>query len=252
MILKNNWYNAIANRTSRRTYQHQRIDLHKSEQIKNLINTINQESGLHIQFVENGELFLRGFKASYGIISGMPSLFALVGNVSDPELKQKAGYFGELLVLESVTLGLGTCWIGGSYNRKACLRSIQIKDNEELVCVIAVGNVAQNKSIKEFFISQVGKSKQSSEELLVGKDSTPPLWVTNGIDAARFAPSAVNRKPIAYQFINNQLSIFIAKKKPETEIDLGISMAHFQLGALQGLKEGTWVKDNNGYKFIYA
>lgn len=250
MLLKNNWYNAIENRTSRRAYKKQRIELNKIEQIKILINNINQESGLTIQFVENGDLFLTGFKASYGLFSGMPSLIALVGKKADPELKQKIGYFGEFLVLECVSLGLGTCWIGGSYNREECQKSIQIKDNEELICIIAVGNAAQNKTIKELLISQIGKGKQSFDELLAKKDSTPPLWVTNGIEAARIAPSAANGKPIIYQYIKDQLSVTIAKKNHDAEeIDLGISMAHFQLGALQGLKEGTWIKKENGYTF---
>ncbi|MEL7656636.1 MAG: nitroreductase family protein, partial [Bacillota bacterium] len=223
---------------------------YKIEQIKNLINCINRESGLTIQFIENGDLFLTGFKASYGLFSGMPSLIALVGEKTDPELKQKIGYFGEFLVLECVSLELGTCWISGSYNREECLKSILIKDSEELVCIIAAGNVAENKTIKELFISQVGKGKQSFDELLAEKDSTPPLWVANGIEAARIAPSAVNGKPIVYQYINNQLSATIAKKNHDAEeIDLGISMAHFQLGALQGLKEGTWIKKENGYAF---
>lgn len=250
MLLKNNWYSAIEQRTSRRAYKRQRIEPNKVSQIQDLIETINEESGLHIQFIEKGDLFLSGFKASYGLISGLPSLAALVGDAADQDLKRKAGYFGEFIVLECVSLGLGTCWISGTYNREECLKSIEIKDNETLVCVIAIGNVIKNKTVKELFISQFGKGKQSFNELLAEKDCTPPLWVANGIDAARIAPSAVNGKPIAYRYIKNQLSAYIAKKNHNAEeIDLGISMAHFQLGALQGMKEGIWRKTEQGYIF---
>lgn len=250
MLLKNSWYAAISRRSSRRTYKRQQINPQKIEQIKNLINTINEESGLHIQFVENGNEFLNGFKASYGLISGMPSLIAMAGNEKDEDLKRKIGYYGEFLVLESVSLGLGTCWISGTYNRDACKRSIELKENENLICVIAIGNVSQNKNAKELLISQFGKSKQSFDELLSEKDCTPPLWVANGIEAARTAPSAVNGKPIAYRFQKDQLSAFVSKKNHNAEeIDLGISLAHFQLGAIQGLKEGVWIKEGNVYTY---
>lgn len=250
MILQNSWHHAIARRTSRRTYQMQQIEPQKTAQIKDLIDEINEETRLHIQFIENGTHFLSGFKASYGLFSGMPSLIALVGDAGDPELKQKLGYYGELIVLECVSQGLGTCWVAGTFDRRECMKSISMKDGEDLVCVLAVGNVAQNKKVKEILVSKLNGGKQSFDELLKDKDSNLPAWVVSGIEAARLAPSAVNGKPIGYRYRDNQLTVFITKKNHEAEqIDLGISMAHFQLGALHASKEGSWKKVENGYCF---
>jgi len=251
MKLKQNWYNAIQIRTSRRAFKKHAISQAKIEQIEDCIHTINEESGLHIQFVANGYHFLRGFKASYGLISGCPSVIAMAGNAEDQDLKRKIGYYGEFLLLECVSLGLGTCWIGGSYNREECKKSIRLGESDELVCIIAVGEVVSVKNLKELLISQIGKRKQTFDELLAEKESTPPLWVNLGIESARIAPSAVNGKPIAYCFKNNEISAFAAKKNHGSEeIDLGISMAHFQLGALQGLHNGQWVKRDNQYIFL--
>lgn len=250
MILKSSWHNAVEQRTSRRTYQERRIEPQKTAQIKDLIDEINGESGLHLQFIENGDHFLSGFKASYGLITGKPSLVALVGDTGDPELKQKIGYFGEFVVLECVTLGLGTCWIAGTFNRKECMKAISMKDGEDLICVLAVGNVAQNKNVKELLVSKLNGGKQSFDELLKDKDSSLPSWVVSGIEAARLAPSAVNGKPIGYRYRDNKLTAYITKTNHESEqIDLGISMAHFHLGAQHGSKEGNWVKEENGYCF---
>jgi hypothetical protein len=250
MNLKNSWHSAIKHRTSRRTYQNKKIESHKVEQINSLVNEINEETGLNIQLVENGESFLSGFKASYGLIGGTPSLIALVGNTGDPELLRKIGYYGEFIVLECESLGLGTCWIRGTYDRKACLKSIHMRDRDDLICVLAVGSVAQNKNAKELLVSIVNGGKQSFDELLTEKDSNPPSWVADGIEAARLAPSAANGKPIGYRYRDNQLTAFIVKKNHGAEeIDLGISMAHFELGALHGRKEGIWVKVENGYSF---
>lgn len=251
MKLKNSWFNAIEQRTSRRAFKNQSMEQQKIDRIEALIQLLNDESGLHIQFVHDGRRFLSGFKASYGMISGRPSMITLVGNPSDPELKRKIGYYGEFLVLECVSLGLGTCWLSGTFDRQECRKAIQLAEAEELVCVIAVGLVPNNKTIKENLISQMGKSKPSFEELLSEKDSTPPLWVARGIEAARFAPSAVNKKPTAYRFLKNEVFVYAAKKNRDNEeIDLGISMAHFQLGAMQGLKDGIWIKKDQGYLFV--
>jgi len=250
MILKDSWHNAIEQRTSRRTYQTQRIESQKTAQIKDLINKINGETGLHLQFFENGDHFLSGFKASYGLITGKPSLIAFVGETGDPELKQKIGYYGEFLVLECVSQGLGTCWVAGTFDRKECMKSISMKDGEDLICVLAVGNVAQNKTVKELLVSKLNGGKQSFYELLKDKDGSLPSWVVSGIEAARLAPSAVNGKPIGYRYRDNKLTAYITKKNHEAEqIDLGISMAHFQLGAQHESKEGSWVKEENGYCF---
>lgn len=250
MILKDSWHNAIEQRASRRTYQERRIEPQKTAQIEGLIDEINGETGLHLQFVENGDQFLSGFKASYGLITGKPSMIALVGQTGDPELKQKLGYYGEFIILECVSQGLGTCWVAGTFDRKECMKSISMKDGEDLICVLAIGNVAQNKNVKELLVSKLNGGKQRFDELLKDKDSSLPSWVVSGIEAARLAPSAVNGKPIGYSYRNNKLTAFITKKNHESEqIDLGISMAHFQLGAQHGSKEGNWAKEENGYCF---
>lgn len=250
MKLKNSWYTAITQRTSRRAYLKQGIESQKAAQIKKLIDEINGESGLHIQFVESGKHLLSGFKASYGMISGMPSLIAMVGNTMDPELKRNIGYYGQFIALECVSLGLGTCWISGTYNRTECLESISLRDGEELVCVIATGNVLQNKSIKEQLVSRITGGKQTFDEILTEKDQNLPPWVVSGIEAARLAPSAVNGKPVGYRFTDSLLTVFLTKNKYGTEeIDLGISMANFELGAMHTQKEGVWTKEENNYTF---
>ena len=250
MELKQRWYNAIDIRTSRRAYKHQTMNSFKANQIKDLIRVVNAESGLHIRFVEDGNPYLSGLKASYGLFSGSPSLIAMVGEANQPDLKRLTGYYGELILLECISIGLGTCWIGGSYDREQCSKSIKLKNSETLVCTIAAGETAAFKTLKESLISQIGRKKQSFEELLADTDETPPLWVKLGIEAARTAPSAVNGKPIAYRFQNNEVSAFIAKRHyGSEEIDLGISMAHFQLGAMQGLHYGSWLKDGDQYVF---
>ena len=51
-------------------------------------------------------------------------------------LEEKCGYYGQELILTAHSMGLGTCWIGGTYDRERCLHLIP--EDEELVCIAAV------------------------------------------------------------------------------------------------------------------
>jgi hypothetical protein len=125
-----------------------------------------------------------------------------------------------------------------------------MSEDEDLVCVIAIGNTVENKSVKEQLVSRLNGRKQSFDEILTDRDDSLPPWVASGIEAARLSPSAVNGKPIGYRFKDHQLTAFIAKKNHDAEeIDLGISMANFQIGALHSQKEGIWKKTKDGYSF---
>lgn len=70
------------------------------------LNVLNAESGLNIQFIQDGSKLLTGFKASYRTISGYPSLVALIGNTKNGGIKRLIGYYGEFIVLEAVSASL--------------------------------------------------------------------------------------------------------------------------------------------------
>ncbi|MDS0524367.1 nitroreductase family protein [Clostridium sp. SHJSY1] len=241
MKLDKAWMDSINIRTSRRKYESGDIERSKIDNIEAMIESINEESGLRIKFVENASDILNGFAASYGMISGATSLIALIGDSYMQDLKKYIGYYGELLVLECTRLGLGTCWIGGTYNKKACKNSVNLSDNEEVVCIIAVGDVNDEKSFKEKLVSRLNRKNKSFDETLVSCDGEVLPWIKAGIDASILAPSAMNKQPIAFSFVDGKLKAFVIKENHGYEyVDLGIAMAHFQLGAFSCGHDGEW------------
>ena len=128
---------AIEIRKSRRSYLGTPIDQSKTALLKSRIEEYNQRSGLTIRFMENGSAAFSGIRKSYGLFKGVRSLFIMKGPANDPYLKEKIGYYGELLILEATALGLGTCWVGGTFDASG----IRKAPGEELICVITVGNV---------------------------------------------------------------------------------------------------------------
>ena len=108
---------AIDERCSRRTYITKDIEVEKVNSLQRCIKNLNEMSGLNLQLQLNGPELFKGFSSSYGMLKGVGAYFALVGSKDDKDLLEKVGYFGEILALEATALGLGTCWIGGTYDR---------------------------------------------------------------------------------------------------------------------------------------
>lgn len=241
MQIEEEWYKGIDIRTSRRTYEDTSIDINKIKSIENLIREINSESNLNIQLIKDEKEAFSNFKSSYGLITGVRSFIALVGNKNIENVQNKIGYYGELLTLESTNLGLGSCWIGGTYDKKAVENIINVKDNENLYCIIAIGNVKENKNLKEKLISSFSKNRKPFDKVLISNEKEIPIWVRTGIEAVIKAPSAINRQPWKYEFNNNTVKVYLEKGKSGYEdIDIGISMAHFELGAKKENYNGKW------------
>lgn len=165
MEIKEQWIESVKYRTSRRTYTCKPLENRDVNELKKLIDKINKESNLNFQFIEDCLKLFKGFSASYGMIKGLNSCIALVGNINIDNYKNKVGYYGEMLVLESNHMNLGTCWIGGTYDKKECKKYLDIKQDEELICIIAVGNVLEDKSIREKLISKMNKGEKCFDQL---------------------------------------------------------------------------------------
>lgn len=247
MEKKASWYEAITHRTSRRTYLKEPLEPIHVHAINQLITNINIESGLRFQILEDSSQFLKGFKKSYGMFKNVQTVIALVGDKERiPNMQMQIGYYGQFLMLECVSLNLGTCWIGGTFDKKATKAVLNMSEQEELYAIISVGKVPEEKTVKEKLISRLGKNKQTADALLLEKEEPIPSWVYTGIEAARLAPSAVNGKPVGYTYLDKTVKGFITKKNHNFELlDLGISLAHFELGALHVGVRGTWIPENN-------
>jgi hypothetical protein len=251
MKIKKQWIEAQNYRVSRRAYIKKQLEKQHIDNLNKLIKEINNESGLNFQLLEDCSNLFKGFSASYGMIKGLKSCIALVGNKNIENFKNKVGYYGEMLVLEATDMKLGTCWIGGTYDKKECENYININKDEELVCVIAIGYNEDNKSFKEKLVSRLNKGRKSFDEILLEKDLEIQDWVEEGINSVIKAPSALNKQPFGYSFKDNVVTAYTTKENHGFEdVDLGISMLHFKLGAISMGHDGNWeyINGENIYK----
>jgi len=217
---------AIENRISRRKFEREPVTTKEMEKITSLINELNEVSGLSMVFMEDGSGAFQKLRKSYGLFSNVRSVILMKGKKEDKDLKEKIGYYGEVLVLDMTDSGLGTCWVGGTFDKD----ELTVDDSEELACVVLTGKVAA-PSVKEKMVRSISHRKVKSMEERIVSDQPLPQWVQDGMKAVLLAPSAKNTQKAIFKYENNILSAQIADDYPMDLIDLGIAKKHFELGA---------------------
>ena len=227
---------AVERRISRRSYLETPLEPFTSGALLTLVGEYNRRAGLRVELVREGAEAFRGFRRSYGMFSGVNSYFAMAGRRADLCLREKVGYWGEKLVLEATRLGLGTCWVGGTFDRAAC--PCRLLPDEELVCVITVGHVSAELGGKERFVH---RSTKPLEALYDAGGETPPDWFAAGMRAVRRAPSALNRQPVRFVWRDGAVSASVPDYASQA-VDLGIAKLHFEIGA----GGGSWKPGSGG------
>lgn len=231
---------AIKIRRSRRKYLATPVGGEIVSQLNSRIAEYNRESGLHMQPVINNGAAFQGIRRSYGMFSNVSNYIVLAGKQNDRNFEEKSGYYGEKLVLELTQAGLGTCWVGGSFDKKECVADLG--EDETFVCVIVFGNIDKDVSVKERLISGAMHIKKKSAKEMCETKGAAPKWFWDVMEAVVRAPSAVNRQPVTFVYENGKVSARVKDITQHEPIDLGIAKLHFELGA----GGGAWQWGNGG------
>lgn len=196
-------------RHSVRQYKDQAIEPLKREKINSLIKAVNAESKMSIQvFYDEPECF-DSFMAHYGKFENVKNYIAIVGNKNEQE---KAGYYGEKIVLKCQELGLNTCWVAMTHGKSKA----EIKKGQKLLIIISLGyGKTQGVPHKSKSISELARADEVTE------------WFETGMEAVKLAPTAVNQQKFLFKLKNG---VVTAKSLGGfySKIDLGIVKYHFE------------------------
>lgn len=197
-------------RHSVRQYKTQPIEQDKRAQIDHCIAKINEESGLQIQaFYEEPGCF-DSFMAHYGKFKNVLNYIAIVGTKAQQE---KAGYYGEKLVLKCQELGLNTCWVAMTHGKTKA----KIQKGQKLLIVLSLGyGETQGVAHKSKSISELSKADSSEE------------WFAKGMEAVSLAPTAINQQKFLFELKDGSVTAK-ALNGFYTKIDLGIAKYHFEV-----------------------
>jgi len=199
---------------------------------------------------------------TYGFIKG--AQYFIAGEVQGSEFTElDYGYLLEKIMLHLVDMGLGTCWLGGTFKRSELAEILSSSEDVVIPAITPVGYPAKSMSLRERVVRKGAGSDQRKPwtELFFEEDFEKPLNITEHeefsipLEMVRLAPSASNKQPWRLVRNGNSFHFFLsrtpgyggfANNVDIQRIDLGIAMAHFELSSREAGLEGRWQKMNHG------
>ena len=251
--------NAVNARSSVRTYENRKLSFEAKEQINAYIAALSNPFSVDVTFrLLESETEANGEKlGTYGVIKGAKDFIG--AKVESGELALEAlGYSFEKLILYAASLGLGTCWLGGTFKRSEFAKAMAVKDNELFPAISPIGYPFGKKRLIDTLARKIAKAdlRKDWSELFFNNDFSCPLTQEDAgayafpLEMLRLAPSAVNRQP--WRIIKTENAYhFYKTKAPESSnhasidiqrVDLGIAACHFHLAALEKGLSGSFEK----------
>jgi nitroreductase len=234
--------NEIYTRKSVRTFTSEPLEVEVRQHLKAEISyIISQEACIKFQFIENDPEPFSSFTSSYGMFKNARNYIACVVDVSYPYALQKAGYYAQQLVLYATKLGLGTCFVSGTFNPQK-IKS-QMRVDWKLPFIILVGYDAQEKGTLTSRILKKAIKKSFSAADALAPESIPFEAVESkypqlaeALKAVAYAPSAMNRHPARIRILEGEngapaVTALLDKESEANQIDLGIAMYNWKAEA---------------------
>ena len=195
---------------------------------------------------------------TYGVIKGARQ-FIVGAAENNLKAMEDFGYCMEKNILKATSMGLGTCWLGGTFKRSGFADKMGIKENELLPAISPVGYSRDTRSVvdKMFRTFASSDKRKPWNELFYLHDTGNVLDDQNSgrfntsLECVRLAPSASNKQPWRIIKGNGQDTFhFYLKRTPGYEsmvkniklqnVDMGIAMCHFELSARELGFLGDW------------
>ena len=251
----------IKERTSCRTYSDRPIEPDKTETLKTFLKENTPSpfgSEIRFQLLDFNELGMSEtrIRGTYGVIKGARQFMA--GAVRNrPKAMEDYGYCMEKNILKATAMGLGTCWLGGTFNRTGFAEKIKLSDGELLPAVSPVGYSSDRRSLVDrFFRFSAGSDKRKSwHELFFDGNINNPLQKESAgpyetaLVCLRIGPSASNMQPWRIIKDNNMLHFYLKRTPGYNSVfgdiklqnmDMGIAMCHFELSSAALGLQGNW------------
>jgi len=256
----------IKKRISCRTYSEKPIETKMLQEFSASINAVHKGPFGNqpiFKLIKLTSLTSQEWKklGTYGVIKN--AQIFLVGSIQNNKLAMEDfGYCKEKLILQATKLGLGTCWLGGTFQSSKFAQAISLQEGELLPTVSPIGYPARQKSFKERtmrFGMGSDNRKPWSDIFFAGKFSQPLTQSQAGtyseaLENVRLAPSATNKQPwrILRDAARNTFHFYISrtfgynllrKNISIQDVDLGIAMCHFELTLQETGINGRWQID---------
>jgi len=237
---------AVRKRTSVRNYADQAIESEKIQAIESFENGLDNPFGKEVtfHFLDQSDLNDQPNLGTYGVIKGATRYIG--ASIQDEPMALEAlGYEFEAVILYLAHLGLGSCWLGGTFNRKGFAAAMNIGEHTLFPAVTPYGYAASGKHLTETMMRKVIRAdhRKPWEKLFFSQDFLSPLTKEAAgdlefpLEMLRLGPSASNKQPWRILIKDGAINFFEYKAPGYSDsfpydiqrLDMGIAVAHFDL-----------------------
>ncbi|MBY8986979.1 MAG: nitroreductase [Candidatus Lokiarchaeota archaeon] len=256
----------IKDRTSWRTYSTQLLEEDTKEKIIQILQLKDFESPFsrnagkcRFELISVPEFDPDEKKkiGTYGIIKGAQEF--IVGSTENTNYdRENYGYLLEAIILSATDIGLGTCWLGGFFNKSLFSNKIKCQSNENVPAITPIGYTAEKRRIGEKAIRSFIKAdaRYSWDRIFFENDFSINLSQEEAreyetlLEMVRLGPSASNKQPwrVVKERDRNTFHFYVRisqdlKGKVYNQfagLDIGIAVCHFDLTAKEVGMKGRW------------
>lgn len=223
---------AIKRRKSVRTFTDEFVSTECIEQLQVAIDRAQKPFGGEVKMellkCDNADALK---PSTYGVIRGA-RLYVLLWLDDALASRLSGGFAMESVVLQATEMGLGTCWVGGTFSAK----SFGCADNPgmRLTAVCPIGHAASRAGLVSGLMSLVarsGKRKPMGELFrnIHGAEIQSDSKFYHALEMMRLAPSSVNSQPWRAIVCDDRVDFYSVKSAVLNDVDMGIGLCHFAL-----------------------
>lgn len=210
---------------------------------------------------------LRGL-GTYGFIKN-PSGFILGAVQVGEHCLEDYGYLMEQAILAATDLGLGTCWLGGTFTQSSFARRMDRRPEEIIPAVAATGYIAPGARQRDLIRRQARADTRRPWGTLffeggfdhpLDRADLPEVYA-QALEMVRLGPSASNKQPwrVVQQgsrwhfycqrtpgYGKGSLTYTLLRLADLQRLDIGIAMCHFELTIRELGLRGSWQATDPG------
>ena len=229
----------------------------EQELIKAYMEPLSNTSSLFKSNPRYDSIFVEqipGKLGTYGMVKGAKSFLLAVAPIKEiRNAYLQIGYQMEQSVFIATDRGLGTCWLGGTFDKTTFYQAANVQKEEKLAVIMPIGYPADNPHLfaglarrfarsdsriafeKLFFNAKTGNSMT---EGAAGKFAKP-------LSCVRLAPSAINKQPWRIYLTDSAAFLFMHSNGKQGAddlhyVDMGIAAFHFEAAAKEAGLSGSW------------
>lgn len=245
---------AVTRRYSVRNYMDKEVEPEKRKAIKFFIDSLDNPFGkkVNFHFLDSKDMKNEQKLGTYGVIKGARNYIGTTIKL-EPMALEAVGYELEAVILYLAYLDLGTCWLGGTFNRKGFAQAMNIGEEEIFPAITPYGYAATKKHMKEIVMRKMIQADHRKDwgQLFYKNGFQSPLKKEEAgdlqfpLEMVRLGPSASNKQPWRILLRDNKCHFYEYKEPGYSDtfpydiqrIDMGIAAAHFDFAVKEkGIK----------------